>query len=1087
MGIILLSQTKYTYMKKQLMLLLLCLGCITGTYAQDKRVTIHRNNAEITQVMSDIEKQTDYLFIYNQDVNVKIRRTVKADNQKVSTVLDNLFAGTNISYELKGKHILLTKGTASSKKSDHATLPTTPKKQKITGRVVDANGEPVIGATVMEKGTQNGTVTNLDGRFSLDVSEGATVKVSYIGCMPQTLKATGSKPLNISLQEDRNNLDEVVVVGYGTMKKSDLTSSISTVNSDVIGQAASPNISDILQGKIPGLDIQAQRYEGESRSMNIRGTRSLTASNEPLTIIDGIPGTMSDVNVNDIESIEVMKDASSAAIYGSQGANGVIIITTKRGKSGKTRVSYTGYYGINKPVFADMMNGEKFVKMKQDAYLMANNMWTKGNRGTVDNSVLFTPDELSVIESGKYYDWYDLVYRNGSILSNDVSLTGGSERTTFKLSVGYDYSRGYVKTNDTKNLFLSANIDHKVNDAISFGAVVRYKNRSDSGFATYGQALFYGTPVTRPYDGDGKIIEIPNTNEGAYNILLNYQDGQYINDNKSDRLNLLGYLDIKFCHDLTMHTNIGANINNIRTGYFYGKDSYTSHGKNRSGRTSTHNSHLTGNNTITYAHKFGEHSLTVDFVQELQKYETDNMSAYGENEDVETVTYYNLSTNLENKNIGSGYSKWTMASFMGRVRYDYNAKYLFNASIRSDGSSRLAEGHKWGTFLSAGAAWRLSSENFLKDVNWLSNLKLRLSYGEVGNQAIIVYQTLGNLSAYPVLFGDNGVYGYRPDHLVNKDLGWERTKTTNIGLDFGFFNNRISGSIDVYKASTSDLLMNRSLPMTIGYSNIIDNIGSTQNKGIEVSLNANVIETSKMSLDIYGTFSYNKNKITKLATDEDDITNGWFIGKPISVIYDYKKIGIWQLGEEEEAAKYNCIPGDIKILDKEGTSQGIDADDKTFLGQRDPKYIASLGFRFTWKDFDFAINTSGRFGHIISSDYYGYNLITSGNRWCADVDYWTPDNPTNKWPRAANDIANRSLCSYMKGDYIKIQDLTIGYDFAKLLSSFCNLRIGKARLYCQLRNFACLYKAAGHGVNPESTSTELTVPRSYNIGLNINF
>ena len=1065
--------------KKKLISMLLALSVSLSGMAQALQLKL--NNVTVKKAMTELKQKSGYSFVYEAN-DMQTEKKVSVDANTLKDAIDQILKGQDVKYEVKGKNIVVSK-TANPSKAIVAGS----NLQKVQGTVKDNAGMPVIGATIIEKGTSNGTISDMDGNFTLNAHSGATLEVSYIGFKTQTIKVQQGQPVSISLREDLESLNEVVVIGYGSMKKSDLTSSISTVSSATISQAASNNISEILQGKVAGMDIQPDRYDGENRAMQIRGSRSLNASNSPLVIIDGIPGNMSDVNVHDIESVEVMKDASSAAIYGSQGANGVILITTKRGQSGSTKISYDGYYGVRKAYFADMMEGEDFVQMKRDAYLMSNNLWTKGNKGTVDDNVLFTPDELSVIKSGNYYDWYDLVYRDGSILSNNVTISGGNERTKIKISGGYDFDKGYVKTNETKTLYLTSSIDHRINKWASVGAVVRYKNRRNSGFATYGQALFYGTPVTKPYNDDGTIIEIPNTNEGAYNILLNYQDGQYVNDTKSTRTNMLGYLDLKFTKDLTMHTNIGGNISDTRTGYFYGSDSYTSYGKNRSGRTAWHDYHLTANNTISYAPKFDAHALTVDFVQEIQKYEYDNVGASGENEDVEMLSYYNLGTNLENKNISSGYSGWSMASFMGRLRYDCQGKYLFNASIRTDGSSRLAEGHKWGTFISAGAAWRLSSEKFLRDVDWLSNLKVRLSYGEVGNQAISVYQTISSLGSYPVLFGDNGLYAYRPDHLVNKELGWERTKTTNFGIDFGFFNNRLSGSVEIYKSSTSDLLMRRSLPTTIGFSSIYDNIGSTQNKGIEINLNASILETSKISLNAYGTLSFNKNKITKLATEEDDIANGWFVGQPISVIYNYRKIGIWQIGEEEQAAKYNCVPGDIKIEDLEGTSEGITADDKTFIGQYDPKWMASFGLSFTYDGFDFAINTTGRFGHIIASDFYGYNLITSGNRWCADVDYWTPDNPTNEWPRAANDIANRSLCSYLKGDYIKIQDLTLGYDFSKLINKSFGLNVTKARLYCQFRNFAYLYKAAGHNVNPESTSAELTVPKSMNIGVNINF
>lgn len=957
---------------------------------------------------------------------------------------------------------------------------------RTSGVVVDETGEPFGGASVMVKGGTAGAITDLDGKFSLTVPSGAVLQIAFVGY--KTVEAAAAANMTIVMEEDRESIEEVVVIGYGTVRKSDLTSSISTVSGTTIEKNASTSVRDVLQGRVAGLDIQADRYEGENRTLNIRGTRSLNASNSPLTIVDGVPASLSDVHIQDIASIEVMKDASSAAIYGSQGANGVIIVTTKRGVAGKTKVSYTGYTGISQYRHIDLVNGDRFVQMKRDAYLIANNLWIPGNKGTVDDNVLFTPDELEVIKSGQYIDWFDLIYRQGSVRSNTVSVSGGNAGTQFKITAGFDKTLGYVKTNETTSFNLSTSIDHNITSWAKVGTSIRFRNRNNTGFASYGQAIFYGTPVNKAYDDDGNIIEIPNTNEGAYNVLLNYQDGQYVNETLSQTMNALGYVTLRFFKGFTMHTNVGYNVSNSRNGYFYGAHSYSAHGQNRSGMSRDYNYQLTVNNTLSYACSFADkHNMTIDLVQEIQKQESESVSASGRAEDVEAVTFYNLRTNTENKDIGSGYSGWSMASFMGRLRYDYLGKYLFNTSIRVDGSSRLAEGHKWGTFLSAGVAWRLSSEDFLKDVDWLSNLKFRASYGEVGNQAISVYQTLATLDSYPVIFGDTGLYAYRPSSLINKDLGWERSGTANFGLDFGFFKDRFTGSVDVYHTRTSDLLMRRSLPITIGYNSIYDNIGSTENFGVETTLNASLVRTRDTYLDLFGTFSYNNSKITKLTTDSDDISNGWFIGKPLSIIYDYEFIGIWQNDEAAEAAKYNCVPGDVKIKDQPGTSEGITAEDRVFIGQRNPKFIASLGVSFGYRNFDFSASLSGRFGYLFNHDGYGYNLINGGNRWCADVDYWTPDNPSNRWPKASSDNANRGLCAYFNGNYIKLQDITIGYDMSRMLNNLFGSNISSARFFVQARNFAYLYSAAGLHINPESTSVELSVPRTVNVGLTLNF
>lgn len=912
------------------------------TFAQD--IKLRLKNVSAKTAIEAVQKECGYSFVYTTgDLDTKKKVSVDATNLRQA--IDQIISDQDLSYEIKGNQVILRRHKPTNNTADQNTV-------SISGTVVDENGDPLIGANIHGVGNAS-AISDINGNFVISAPANSTLTVSYVGFRDLSVPVNNRSRIEITMKENKHDLDEIVVVGYGSMKKSDLTSSISSVGEKVIAKSASTNIRDVLQGRVPGMDIQSERYDGENREIFIRGSRSLNASNTPLTIVDGVPASLSDVNVRDIESIEVMKDAASAAIYGSQGANGVIIVTTKKGAPGKTKVSYDGYYTVNKPKFLNLMSGDRFVQMKRDAYLMNNGLWTPGNKGTVDDATLFTDSELEVIASGDYVDWFDLVYRDGSVISNSLAISGGNEKTQFNVSFRYDDTNGIVKTNNTKTFFANIALDHKVNNWMSIGAKMRYKNRSNSGFATYGQAIFYGTPVDRAYDADGKIIDIPNPHEGAYNILLNYEDGQYSNDSKQHNLNLLAYLSLKFTKDLSMHTNVSYSSANSNTGYFYGSDSFTSHGLNKSGRSATFSYQITANNALSYKHDFGKHGLTLDFIQEIQKSETESLSASGENQDVEYLKYFNLSTNSQNKDIGSGYSDWSMASLMGRVRYDYGGKYLANASIRYDGSSRLAKGRKWHSFISGGIAWRISSEDFMKEIDWINNLKLRLSYGEVGNQAIGIYQTIAQLGVYPLLFGEEGLYGYRPDNLVNIKLGWETSKTLNWGLDFGMFDYRLSCSIDYYKTKTSDLLMLKRLPVTSGFSRIYDNIGSTESQGIEATVNFIILNNKDFEWDAYANFAWNKNKITSLATKEDDLTNGWFVGKPISTIYDYEMEGIWQIGEEAEAAKYNCVPGDIKIKDQEGTSEGITADDKTFIGQSSPKFIASMGSNFKLKNLDF--------------------------------------------------------------------------------------------------------------------------------------
>lgn len=954
----------------------------------------------------------------------------------------------------------------------------------IMGNVTDMNGDPIIGANVLVKGSTNGTITDFNGNFTLSVPTKGELEISFIGYITQIISIGKNNNVKVQLAEDTKTLDDVVVIGYGTTKKSDLTASVASVKGDVISASGSTSIADALQGKVPGMDILSSRYEGDDRDILIRGSRSLNASNTPLVIVDGVPASMNEINTSDIASIEVLKDASSAAIYGSRGANGVIIITTKRGQAGKTTVSYDAFYGINQPHFMNMMKGEKFVQMRRDSYKIANNLWGQN----VNDDKIFSNEELEMIQNGEYYDWQDLVFRDGSTQKHSLSIRSGTDKTKFSLSFAYEKEKGYNQNSKAKKFYLTSTIDHKMTSWLDLGAIIRLRKRNSSGFASYGQALFYGTPLSKPYDENGELIMYPNPQESSVSILADYVDGQYANDTENTNANIVFSANLHPVKHLSLQSNFGYTYNDTKKGFFYGSESFQANGGlNRSGKSGENAYTMTWNNTLTYDNTFKEHHITIDAITEIQNYQTDKMSAEGKNLDVEQLLYHNLETNTESKTIGSGYTNWALASFMGRIRYDYQGKYLANISVRTDGSSRLAKGNQWATFVSGGIAWRISEENFLKDISWFSNLKLRYAYGTVGNQAIDPYSTLAGLGSYGYKFGENGtgIYTYRPDKLVNKELGWEITHTHNIGIDFGFFHNRLSGSLEVYDTRTKDLLMQRSIPTTTGFSKIWQNIGKTQNRGIEFSLNGILMNKKDLQWDMNFSLSINENKILDLSNGKDDITNKWFIGKPINVIYDYEKAGIWQTNEAEEAARFGCKPGDVKIKNQDDDTS-ITANDKIILGSKDPKYIASLGSTVKWKNLDFSFHLSSRWDYMFYDDAYGWHVILTGTRWVADVNYWTPDNPSNDYPRAdATWADHRELCGYMKGDYIKMQDMTLGYDFQSFIKKA--IPVTKARLYVQLRNAFYLYRAAKEDVIPESPSIELTVPRSINFGVNLTF
>lgn len=1072
-------------MRITILLLFLGIFSMSATvYSQEAKVTIHANNRTLNELFAEIKSQTNYSFWFDlNDVDVNRKVSIHVEEKPVADVLSTLFEGENIDFKLNGNHIIL------AKKGSAGIARVLQQAKKRTGIITDEQGIPIAGANIAVKGTTNGCISDMDGKYSLETDDSAIITISYIGFLSQEIKVGSKTDINIILKEDTQNLDEIVVVGYGTSRKRNIVSAMANVKGKTISSATTSNVQDVLQGKVAGLDVEAARYAGDGeQKIYIRGARSLNAGNTPLVIVDGIPGSLGNINTYDIESIEVLKDAASSAIYGSMGANGVIMVTTKRGKKEVRReVNFNTYLGVNVPHMMPLQSGEEYVQFRRDGYRYAHG-WDK----SFADEDIFTDSELEIIRNGNYTDWQDLMFRNALTQSYHLSISNSGEKTRLFLSFKYDNEEGYYKTNSSENYNLTLTADHDLADFWTIGTTIRLKRNNNEGFSTYNNELLYMTPLSKPYLDNGDMNYFPNPlNTSGYNPLANYVPGQYENDAQSNILNLNLTSDIKINKWLSMRTNFGYIFSDYKKGYFYGKNSYAGKGvKTTSGKDYNNYDQYTLNHIITYDNTFGDHNLIVDLVGEIQSKKYDKSSLSGDNQPVEYTTYHNLGTNTENIKIGSGYEDWALASGLARVRYNYKNKYFFNAALRADGSSRLAKGNKWAFFPSGGIGWSIKDESFMQEVAWVDNLKLRASYGTVGNTAINPYQTQASLSQFAYLFGENSndkFYVYSPTSIVNLDLGWEISRTINGGLDFGFLNNKINGYVEVYQTKTSDLLMKRAIPTFTGFNDIWQNIGKTKTTGFEFSLNYSPVRSKDLNIDFSLNTSRNWEKIEELISGEDLPNNKWFIGKPIGVFYDYEKIGIWQLGEEEEAAKYNAAVGDIKVKDRDGDGSISAAKDRTILGQVRPKWLASFGGNLQYKNLDFSFNLNSRWGYLVKPAPYD-DITMDGQRWLPAVNYWTPDNPTNSYPRA--DQARgydtyRTSNGYQKGDHIKLQDITLGYSFEHLLSG--KLPFKKLRLYVQMRNVCYLYKAAEFDIIPEQPNLNYTVPTSYNFGLNVTF
>lgn len=924
---------------------------------------------------------------------------------------------------------------------------------RVTGQVKDAMG-PTIGASIVEKGNEtNGTITDMDGNFTLNVREGATLIVSYIGYQTQEIKAVPGKALHITLREDNELLDEVVVVGYGSVKRSDVTGSVSSLDADNLTAASQTNAIDAMQGKISGVNITRNAARpGGSYNIVVRGLSSINNSNSPLWVIDGIPTTSdaSDLNPADIEKIDVLKDASATAIYGSRGANGVIIVTTKRGKEGKVSISYDGYWGVRKASnLPDMMTTDEFVQFRTEMFT------AQGKSTDRSNADFFTPEEWERIDSRNYTDWVDLVMRNGQQYSNTVTASGGDEHGTFSIGLGQLHEEGTIDDQDFNRYNMHLNLNRKLSKYWEAGGSL-YFTHSVQNIGSYEalRSAFRLPGVAYPYDEEGNLTYYVYRNDVCSNPLLETsEDGEH-RQNKRYRMFGNIYLQLKPIEGLTLRSQFAPQFIYKREGVYIGPNSKNSN-HNPESTTADYNQttfwSYVWDNQVTYEKRFGLHNLNASFVQSIQmeQWEYSNQSAKSFSYNSE---WYNMgASGLSNVTKSTtDFEKRTLASYLARIQYSYNDRYLLTVSGRYDGSSRLAEGNKWAFFPSAALAWRVSEEEFMQRFDKLSNLKLRLSYGTTGNDAVAIYGTQSGISQKNYDFGGTTVPAYWKDGLANRNLSWEKTYEINVGLDFGFFDSRINGAIDVYRRDAKDLIMQRKLPSTSGWTSIWDNIGHVRNVGVELQLNTVNVRTKDFTWETDITFSKNRNEIVELYNGKvDDVANKWFIGEPVDVNYDYEFIGIWQTDEADEAAKYGQKPGQVRVKDVDNNGV-INADDRQIIGQRSPKWIGSMTNTFRYKDFDLSVYLYTQQGAQVQDAFMSSFMTFEGNYNQVDVPYWTATNPSNKYPQPGNRGQYYDAMRYVDVSFVRIGAITLGWNLPKTWMQ--KVGIKNARLYFTTNN-----------------------------------
>ena len=992
----------------------------------------------------------------------------------------------------------------------------------IKGTISDKTG-PIIGANVIIKGTTNGVITDIDGNFTLEnVKKGDILQVSFIGYSTKEIKISNNNNLHIQLDEDTQSLEEVVVVGYGSQRKSDLTGGVTAVGEDKLGLVSTNNLMDKLAGQIPGLNISTGNAQpGEDQTLRIRGNNSLTASNDPLIVMDGIPysGSLGDIDPDIIESMSVLKDASSAAIYGSRGSNGVILIQTKKGRQGKATVTYKGQVGMAETERRlDMMSGDEYLQYLYDYNHLKNGI---PYDQLTPESVLGA-DELANYKAGRTIDWQDKMFRQALVTNHQISLTGGTESTTYMASISRLRQDGVVRNTGMKRTNISLNINQNLGKWLKIGMSMQAIQKEYGGELPYLEAGLKMSPFGTYSDEESNLEYYPmSRNTLFYNPM---SDCDAIEDKTNRNVFISTFADITLpVKGLSFRTNFGYNYRNNFVGTYYGRNTLT--GSKVDGAASIENTHYwdyTWENILKYENTFGKHKIDATGLFSIQETSKQYSKQSAESFVNDEGGYHNMAGGEKNKSLSSSLTETALLSYMIRLNYAYAGKYLLTLTGRSDGYSAFGANNKYAFFPSAAAAWNISSEEFMENTrNWLDMMKLRVSYGANGNQGINAYQTLDRLSLTQYVWGDGGntVNGvYLPTNGVgNPNLKWETTYTFNTGIDFGLFNGRLSGNIDFYIANTKDLLMNRTVPYMNGYRSILDNIGQTRNVGVEFALNSINIETKDFLWKTNVNFSLNRDKIVKLQENgKDDITNKWFIGEPTNVYYDYNVIGTWQTDDphwkclvekdntgniiSEKGGYYTddwkeiqkgAEPGSAKLEDVDGDGV-ITADDKKIIGSKLPSFLMSMTNNFTYKDFYMSFVLNGVFGQWRQMHDQNFDRWMPEFNYLSGMNYWTESNPTNEMTSPSY-VPYEKHSFYKRMNYVQLKNITIGYNIPKTFTQ--KLGITSARVDVSVNN-VCTFSNIKNALNYDNAKANddekgvvvgYPTARSYMLGLNVTF
>lgn len=1070
-----------------------------------QQVTLNMKNVTVKQAMNKLKQTSGYTFVFSSvDVNTAHRVNIKARNADVDDVVRQILKGqTGVTYEISGKNIILTKETGhrQSRQAQPGESSSAKPVRKVTGQVVDENGEPMIGVTVAAKGTDNATVTDLDGNFTLDgvTADSKELHLSYIGYAEKSARI-GSGQMKITMTPDNKVLDDVVVIGYGTVKKRDLTGAVSSVKSEDIMRSPTSNVIEAIQGQVAGLDITKSTGEaGAGVNMTLRGNRSINGSNNPLFIIDGMEGSYDELNPNDIASIEVLKDASSTAVYGAAGANGVIIITTKSPKKDRFSIDFDAYYGWNVITsFPEVNRGQNYINFRREAMKNAGK-WNSSE----DDATLFPSYLQKYIDAGKWVNWQDLVSQTGKTSSYNLSTSHATDRGNYYFSLGYYDIEGLLRGDEYERYSARTKIDFKANEMVKYGMnLYAMYSKNDKRYSRVWNRVLCTVPLGDPYDANGNVNDFPIEGSGEISPLADNSNGSYVNNVKTLSVAPQAYLEVTPLDGLSFKSVLGGYFRNIKQGIYQGAHSYQGLESKKVlaqvPNTFTYN--YKWQNILTYNFKIKEdHKFTATAVTEWTKDRSEVVTATANGFDIDSYAYHNLGASTGVPEVSSSYVASQRMSYVARINYSYKDRYLLTLSSRWDGSSLLAEGSQWDVFPAGAFAWRISDEPFMRKMKDISDLKLRISYGVTGNAGASEYATQDYTRTGTFGFQDTPV-GYSGYNLTvaNKGLGWEKSYMWDAGFDLSLFKNRISLTFDWYSIDTKDILYKKNLPYaTGGYAsspfNTWANVGKTRNTGVELAITSRNFVNKDFTWNTTLSFSTNKEEVIKTTSGEPLQFGDYYliVGQPIHTYYGYKYAGIWGTAEADEAAKYGQKPGQVHIAEKGTPDYKLTTNDYYVIGNADPKWSGSLLNSFTYKNFDLSVLLIARWDWTIQygvTGWYRLDGITPSPTIC---DYWTEDNQGARYPAPNADSSQdtyQDWANYFDGSYLKVKNITIGYTLPKKWLD--KVKVERARVYFTANNPFIFTKSKYlKNYDPEKGGNDDQAPLSkqFVFGINVSF